>query len=213
MLMPLLECQHRSQRGTAKAEGGPRVDLEDSYLHRIECPEQPRDTETTQGEVRHSIEGRGHDGAVTHAALDDAIAKGAIAKAQPPARLIRQRRIQTNDDRALARESCDEIEDRSVASERKALGEDGRVLVAAQHDDAGAAGVRGSGKVYSNDADGRHDAPSRSGRAVANSFGLAQGIQGFLDGHEHRGFERAERTPGADGEGDRRHGYVVRRLP
>ena len=116
MLRPLLECQHRSQRGAAKAEGGTRVDLEDSYSYRIECTEQPRDTQTTQGEVRHAIEGRGHDGAVPHAALDDAIAKRPIAKAQPSARLIRQRCIQAHDDLGLARESCDEIENRSVAS-------------------------------------------------------------------------------------------------
>ena len=156
MLMPLLECQHRSQRGTAKAKGGTRVDLDDSYLYLIECAEQPRDTQTTQSEARHAIEGRGHDGAVPHSALYDAIAKGSIAQTQPSARLIRQRCIEANDNLALAREPCDEVKNLSVASSRKVLSEDGRVLVTAQHYNAGAAGVRGPGKVNSYDVDSSH---------------------------------------------------------
>jgi hypothetical protein len=101
----LLECQHRSQRGAAKAESGTRVDFNDSYLFLIECTEQPRETQTTQSEVRHAIESRGHDGAVPHSMLYDAIAKGPIAKAQPSAGLIRQRCIKANNNLALARES------------------------------------------------------------------------------------------------------------
>lgn len=139
MLLPLLECQHGSQRGAPKAEGGAGVDLDDSHLRLIECAEQPRDTQTTQGEVRHAIKSRGHDGAVPHSALHDAIAKGPIAQTQPSAGLIRQRCIKANDNLALARESCDEIENLSVASDRKVLSEDGRVLEAAQYDDASAA--------------------------------------------------------------------------
>ena len=156
MLLPLLECHHRSQGGAAKAEGGAGVDLDDPYVHLIECAEQPRDTQTTQSEVRHAIESRGHDGAVPQSALYDAIAKGPIAKAQPSARLIRQRCIEANDDRPLARESCDEIENLGVASARKLPSKDGRFFVAAQHHNAGAAGVRGPGKVNSYDVDGSH---------------------------------------------------------
>lgn len=73
MLSALLEGTHRIQRGAAKAECGAWMDLDDSYLHMIECAEQPRDTQTAQREVRHAIEGRRHDGAMPHPALDDAL--------------------------------------------------------------------------------------------------------------------------------------------
>lgn len=102
MLLPLLECQHRSQGGTAKAEGRAGVDLDDPYLLLIECAEQARDTQTTQSEVRHAIESRGHDGAVPHSALYDAITQRSIAQTQSSARLIRQRCIKANDNLALA---------------------------------------------------------------------------------------------------------------
>ncbi len=76
--------------------------------------------------------------------------------AESSAGLVRQRGIQSDDHRRMARESRDELENLHVAGDRNLLRENNRVPVARQHHSARAAGVRGPGKVDANDADRSH---------------------------------------------------------
>ncbi len=61
----------------------------------------------------------------------------------------------------IPRQSRDELENLDVASDRKLLRENSRILLAPQHHSAGTAGVRRPGKVDAYDVDSRHGPLSR----------------------------------------------------
>jgi hypothetical protein len=99
------------------------VHFDDLNLCRIERAKEPRDAETTQREIRHSIECGRHHGAVPHTLFHNAFPERPIPQTKPATRLIRQGRVEAYDYRIMAREFADEVEDLSVSSCRKLMHE------------------------------------------------------------------------------------------
>ncbi len=151
-----LERQHGSERCSPKAEGRTGVDLNGPDAHCIERAEKTRDCEAPQRQVRHAIERRRHDGAMPHASRHNPFPKRPITRTKPASGLIGQWRVETYDQRRVARQVLDQGIDLGITRYRKGLDELCRVLAATQDDDTGLAGTGRSGQVNACREDRRH---------------------------------------------------------
>ena len=103
----LLEAHYRFDGGTGETKSCARMYLDHLERRMSETAEQPGDRHAAKGEVGHTVEGGRHDRTGPHAMACQKPLEFTITVPQAAARLVRQGRIETNDE-VFTAEAADE---------------------------------------------------------------------------------------------------------